>query len=132
MFERDYLMKLLAQFFLAIANSMRRRVEEHDPEGAAELLEAAIGEATDFDAAVLLSLSPGSIASVMQVSGADPSVMEYVGRGLLLASRYREEAGDTSLSELRAKQAYALAQAYGFDISDDGVDALLQEAVGSE
>ena len=57
--------------------------------------------------------SPESIASVMQVSGTDPRVTEYVARTLLLASGYLREANEQALADLRAQQAHAIAEAYG-------------------
>ena len=69
MLEQDYLMRILLQFAEAIRRSWARSVEDRDPRDAANMLERAIGDATDIDGATLLSLSPESIASVMQVSG---------------------------------------------------------------
>ena len=86
MLEQDYLMRILLQFAEAIRRSWSRAVEDRDPRDAANMLERAVGDATDIDGATLLSLSPESIASVMQVSGVDPRVSEYIARSLLLAS----------------------------------------------
>lgn len=65
MLEQDYLMRILLQFAEAIRRSWARSVEDRDPRDAANMLEHAIGDATDIDGATLLSLSPESIASVM-------------------------------------------------------------------
>lgn len=134
MFERDYLMRLIAE----LGAAMRRTLERADgldlsSSDSAKLLEAAIGTATDFDGATLLSLSPESIAQIIQVSGTDPRVTEYVARSLMLCSRYYEEDGDTALAELRAKQARAIAAAYGHDLpedaaTDEAVQAFLEDA----
>ena len=105
MLEQDYLMRILLQFAEAIRRSWSRAVEDRDPRDAANMLERAVGDATDIDGATLLSLSPESIASVMQVSGVDPRVSEYIARSLLLASGYLSEAGEHELSALRAEQA---------------------------
>lgn len=81
------------------------------------------GEATDIDGATLLSLSPESIASVLQVSGTDPHVIEYVVRSLALASVYLRESGDEEqLADLRLQQARALADAYGLYLPDNPED----------
>lgn len=88
------------------------------------MLEDAVGDATDIDGGVLLSLAPESIASVMQVSGVDPRVTEYIARSLLLASGYLYEAGDHTLAEVRASQARAVAEAYGFDLPHDPEELL--------
>ena len=95
MFERDYLMKLILGYFKTIVIVIKQGEKEKDPEGAADLLEQAIGEATEIDGEVLLSLAPESIASVLQVSGTDPKVVGYVAHGLLLAEEV-EKAHDVA------------------------------------
>lgn len=130
MFERDYLMKLILGYFKTIVIVIKQGEKEKDPEGAADLLEQAIGEATEIDGEVLLSLAPESIASVLQVSGIDPKVVGYVAHGLLLEAHYLMLACDFARAELREEQARALASAYGFDLPDDLVEAedILREA----
>lgn len=123
MFERDYLMRLLSQYFEAVRRSIRLAKDDEDPLGAADMLEAAIGKATDIDGDVLLSLAPESIASVMQVSGIDPKVSGFIARGLLLESRYLAQAGDRGRAGLREQQARAVAEAYGINLPD-GADAV--------
>ena len=118
MLTQDYLVRLLMDFAAGIMRSMQRAADHHDPQGAAEMLEAAVGESVDMDGATLLSLSPDSIATIMQVSGVDPAVTEHIARSLMLASSYYDEAGSSALSQLRSAQAQAIASAYGFDISD--------------
>ena len=121
MFEQDYLVHLLLQFFRGLMRANELREEKDDPQAAADLLESAIGEATEMDGATLLSLAPESIATVMQVSGIDLDVTQFVARSLLLESVYLEEAGN-DLSSIRAGQARAIAEAYGFDLPDDPSD----------
>lgn len=130
MFERDYLMKLILGYFKTIVIVIKQGEKEKDPEGAADLLEQAIGEATEIDGEVLLSLAPESIASVLQVSGTDPKVVGYVAHGLLLEAHYLMLACDFARAELREEQARALAAAYGFDLPDDLAEAedILREA----
>ena len=65
MFEQDYLVHLLLQFFRGLMRSNELRQEKDDPQSAADLLESAIGSATEMDGATLLSLAPESIATVM-------------------------------------------------------------------
>lgn len=130
MFERDYLMKLILGYFKTIVIVIKQGEKEKDPEGAADLLEQAIGGATEIDGEVLLSLAPESIASVLQVSGTDPKVVGYVAHGLLLEAHYLMLACDFARAELREEQARALASAYGFDLPDDLAEAedILREA----
>ena len=122
MFEQDYLVRLLLQFFKGLMKSWERMHDQDDPQGAADLLEATIGEAVEMDGASLLALAPESIATVMKVSGIDPDVTQFVARSLLLESVYLEEAGNTSLAAVRAGQARAIAAEYGFDLPDDPSD----------
>ncbi|MCH4221084.1 MAG: hypothetical protein LKF76_04030 [Eggerthellaceae bacterium] len=119
MFEQDYLMRMILQLVAAIRQSMEKAGgEDHDPAAAAELIEAGIASATELDGSVLLSLAPGSIASILQVTGTDPHVVEYVGRSLLLESSYLHETGSNDKADLRAQQARALAHSYGFDLDE--------------
>ena len=118
MIEQDYLMRILLQFAEIIRRSWTKANDEHDPKRAADMLEDAVGQATDLDGGVLLSLSPESIASVMQVSGIDPRVTEHIARSLLLASGYLHEAGEHQLAAVRAEQARAIADAYGLELPD--------------
>lgn len=137
MFQQDYLMKLIMQFIQGIQRSMERASEEdeNDPESAADLLEATIGVATEIDGGVLLSLSPDSIASVLQVSGTDPAVAEYIGRTMFLESDYLHRAGRAEDALLRLEQARALAEVYGFVLDESlggegSMRAFLQEEQG--
>ncbi|WP_270298299.1 hypothetical protein [Eggerthella sinensis] len=130
MLEQDYLMRILLQFAEAIRRSWTRAVEDRDPRDAAHMLEQAVGDATDIDGATLLSLSPESIASVMQVSGVDPRVTEYIARSLLLASGYLREAGGRRPRRRPRDQARALAEAYDLELPDtpEELALLLDEA----
>ena len=136
MLHQDYLMRLIMNLVVAIRRSLEQAQHDHDPETAAATLEAAIGEATDIDGAVLLSLTPESIASILQVSGTDPGVIEYLSRSMLLASKYHAEAGNADVAALRESQAFALAEAYGINlalepVSPEELDRLFDEFVAS-
>lgn len=122
MFEQDYLVHLLMQFFRGLMRSHELKEEKDDPQAAADMLEGAIGEAVEMDGATLLSLAPESIAQVMQISGIDPNVTQFVARSLLLESVYLAEAGNDSLSIVRAGQARAIAAEYGFELPSDPSD----------
>lgn len=130
MLEQDYLMRIVLQFAEMIRRSWTKAHDERDPKSAADMLEDAVGEATDIDGGVLLSLAPESIASVMQVSGVDPRVTEYIARSLLLASGYLREAGQHQLADVREAQARAVAAAYDIELpaSVEDLEDLLSEA----
>lgn len=115
MLERDYLLRLIAIFFKAVQQSLRMD-KDADPLESAELLEAAIGESVDMDANVFLSLSPDSIATILDISGTDPRVTGYLARTMLLEASYLEKAARPELAELRRAQAHAIADAYGIEI----------------
>lgn len=119
MFEQDYLMRMILQLIEAINRSMERARGERGTGVAAELLDEAIGAATEIDGEVLLNLAPASIADILSVSGTDPAVIEYVAHSLSLSSQYWREAGDARKADLRAAQADALARSYGFEIQGD-------------
>lgn len=119
MFERDYLMRVIALFAEAVRRSWTQAKEKDDPRGAADSLEAAIGDATDIDGSILLSLAPESIAGVMQVSGVDPKVTGQIARSLILEAGYLEDAGDDELAALRREQGRAIADAYGIDLPSE-------------
>lgn len=123
MFERDYLMRLILGYFKTIVLVVRRSDKEKDPEGAAEMLERAIGEAVEIDGDALLSLEPESMTSILEVSGTDPKVIGYVAHGLLLESHYLMLAFDFAKAELRERQARALAVTYGVDLPESPEEA---------
>lgn len=131
MFEQDYLMRIFLQLAEIIRRSWTRAGKEHDPQGAADMLEDAIGDAADMDADVLLTLSPDSVAGILQVSGTDPRVAERIARSLLLASGYRTQAGQGELAEVRLGQARAVAAAFGVDLPESAQDmaSLLDDAL---
>lgn len=122
MFEQDYLMRQFLMFFKALTRSWEQMHEEKDPLAAAETLEEAISAATDIDGAALLKLAPDSIASIMQVTGIDPQLVEYLSRSMLLESVYLNQGGNGELASVRDAQARAIADAYGFGLPDDPSD----------
>ena len=123
MFEQDYLMKLLLAFYQAMFKSLRRVTDEdEDPKEAADTLDEVVGNVVGMDGTSLLSLTPESVAGVLQVSGTDPRVTEFIARSLLLSSEYLTQAKQGALASLRVEQARAIADAYGIDLPDDATD----------
>lgn len=124
-------MRMLAQLIEGIVRTMELKRGDKDPKAAAESLDQVIGQATDIDGSILLGLSPDSIADILQVSGTDPGVVEFVARSLILAAEYLEEAGDLALSNLRREQGLALIKAFGLDVdlsltAEDAMEAYLE------
>ena len=123
MFEQDYLMRMLLALFEAMNRAAERaQGQDADPRESAKMLEDAISNAVEMDGAVLLSLSPESIAQVMSVSGVDPNITQFVARSMLLESVYLAESHQNQLAALRTAQARAIADAYGFDLPEDPSD----------
>lgn len=130
---QDYLMRMFMQLAAAMKESLLRVRGENDPRVAADMLDAAISDATEMDGDLLLCMAPESMAAMLQLSQPDPQLMEYVSRSLLLSSRYSSEAGDSSIAALRRGQAYAVARAFGVDLDESSVsqqelDALFERS----
>lgn len=119
MFEQDYLVRMLVELAAAIRRSLTRSREAKDLEGAVQTLENSITNATDLDGAVLMTLSPESIASVLEVSNADPRVVVYIAHSMQLQAHYLRKLNRDTVADLRDKQAQALAKAYNFDLPDN-------------
>ena len=117
MCERDYLMNLLAQFAQAIGRAIHKAQHERNPIEAGQMLDEAITAATDIDGSIMLTLAPESISMIMNASGVDPYVVEYIARSMDLAGNYYTEGGSAELGTLRKQQAQAVASAYGIDLS---------------
>ena len=122
MLEQDYLMRQFLLFFKGLVRSWEQMEEEEDPLAAADTIEDVISAATDMDGTALLSLAPESIAAIMQVTGIDPRIVEYLSRSMLLESVYLEKGGNIELARVRDAQARAIASSYGFDLPDDPSD----------
>lgn len=118
MLQQDYLLRMIMQFAEAIRQSMQKAQGEHDPRIAAEMLETAVGEATDIDGSILLGLAPESMVQIMQVSGTDNHLIGYIAHSLLLSSLYLQEANEPGRAKLREQQARAVASAYGIALPE--------------
>lgn len=85
MFEQDYLMRIIAQLLGAIRRSMERAAGEEDPDGPRAPSTWRWATPPIWTARRWLSLAPESLASVLQVSGVDPHLTEYIARSLMLS-----------------------------------------------
>lgn len=129
MFTQDYLMRMFMQLAAAMKESLMRAKGKNDPRSAADLLDTAVTDATEMDGSLLLRMAPESMAAMLQLSQPDPQLMEYVSRSLLLSSQYLREAGDASLAELRRAQAFAVADAFGAQLSEESISQEELEAL---
>ena len=132
MIEQDYLMRQILQLVEAMIAARQKKDEELNPAAAADSLESAITAATDLDGVALLSLSPESMAGVMQVSGIDPRLASYIAHSILLESVYLAQANNLSLASLREQQAVALAHAYDIELPSDPTDFEALERMAAE
>ncbi len=124
MLHQDYIVRMLTELASAITRTILTGQNKRSPEESAEMLDEAVGNAVAIDGEAFLALAPESIAQIMQVTGTDPRVSEYVARTVMLASAYLDEAGQAEKALLRRQQALAIAEAYGHDITDmDGTAA---------
>lgn len=122
MIEQDYLMRRLLALFAAIRRSWEKELKHEDPLDSAEQLELALGSAVDFESGLLLSLAPESFSTMVQVSGTDRRLVEFMLRSLAMASQLRAKGNDEAGAALRMAQAQALAQAYGFSDEEWAMD----------
>lgn len=114
--HQDYLMRYIQQFVEALVRSATRVAEQQDFQGAARSLDNAVANAADMDVEVLLGFAPESLASIVNVMGVDPRLVEYMARSLVLAGDYYGRAGNADASLLRVQQGQALANAFGIDL----------------
>ena len=117
MITEDYLMRQLLVFFQALVDAKSRSLNQKDYLGSAEMLENLVGETSSLGSDVFLRLAPESIGTLLQTTGSDPQVTEFMARSLMQAAEYREKAGDVETANLRREQARAIANAYGHDLT---------------
>ena len=135
MFEQDYLMRIIAQLLGAIRRSMERAAGEEIRTGRL-CPRYGPGRCHRSGMARRCSpLAPESLASVLQVSGVDPHLTEYIARSLMLSGRYHGEAGRADMAELRRAQGRAVAAAFGHElgpdpVSDEALEALMTASDG--
>lgn len=129
MIEQDYLLRRLLALFAAIRRSWERELKDEDPIDSAEQLELALASAVDFESGLLLSLAPESFSTMVQVSGTDRRLVEFMLRSLALASQMRARGADDAGAALRLQQAQALAQAYGFSDEEWATDPSSMKAL---
>lgn len=127
MLHQDYLVRMIIQFIEAIRQSMRLARSDKKPRIAAEMLDVAIGEATEIDGGILLSLMPESMVEIMQVSGTDQHLVGYIAHSLQLASYYYAQANESALSYLRDQQAQAVAKAYGIELTQVFSESVVED-----
>lgn len=119
--QQDYLLRMFLQIATAIRESLQRSRGEQDPEAAASLLDQSLEDATEIDGSLLLCMAPETMAAMLQLSQSDPLLMEYVARTVLLSSKYLYDAGEDERASLRKEQAFAVAHAFGIELSEESI-----------
>jgi hypothetical protein len=112
-FENDYIMRMILRLVEAIRRSLDKgytNLEEEEAE-----LERAIGDAVDMDPQLLLSLTPESVVSMLQLGSFDAKLGGYVVRALFYEADLLEEQERFGSADLRRAQAQAIAKAYNID-----------------
>lgn len=119
MLHRDYLVRMIQMGIEAILKAIHVRTD-NEPDLACETIEQMLGSVTEMDPEVLLSLSPESIGTILDLGGAmNDSVAEIVVRGLVLESDVlAREKNDPALAELRFEQARGIATTFHLDFED--------------
>ena len=119
MLHRDYLVRMIQMGIEAILKAIHVRTD-NEPDLACETIEQMLGSVTEMDPEVLLSLSPESIGTILDLGGAmNDSVAEVVVRGLVLESDVlAREKNDPALAELRFEQARGIATTFHLDFED--------------
>jgi len=126
MLQHDYIMRAIVQLAVAIREALQNnKGGVRDSQASRDQLEEVIGVAADMDSSILLSLSPESVASMLQLGATDSSVAEYIVHALMLDADYLEGDGYRELALLRRQQAIAITEAYDFPYAQDRLPALL-------
>jgi hypothetical protein len=119
MLQRDYLMRMIQLAIQAIIDAVHLR-DEQKPELSVDKIEGMLGEIADMDPGVLLSLSPDSIGTMLDLGGVmTDSLAETFVRGLVLeADILRNEKNDPQLADLRIAQAKGIARTFELDFDE--------------
>ncbi|MDR1015955.1 MAG: hypothetical protein LBL67_00585 [Coriobacteriales bacterium] len=124
MFQRDYLMRMIAELIDAVIRSIKRQYP--DAKAAIQGIEGEIGRVTDSDHNLLLSMAPDSMVAYLDLGHFQADSAEYVVRSLYYLSDLYAKQGDHSSANLRALQADKLSARYqlGIDASSASADQL--------
>lgn len=104
---------------LQLTRALRRSITRSDPSSESEIgnIEGKVAEALDLDPRLMFSLEPESLVSILQLGNVDPNLAIFAVRSIYYVSDLFEENEDLEKAELRRRQADAIAQAYGIEVS---------------
>lgn len=125
MLQRDYILVLLEDFVASVVPRLRLVVRDGDLDAAAEA-ERDLAGLLDLDASCALALSPKSLVTMTRLSGVGETVAGHAAFVLDVLARAYARAGMGEVADLRAAQARAMAEAFGWDMSvvPEGLEGL--------
>lgn len=131
MLQRDYILVLLEDFVASVVPRLRLVVRDGDLDAAAEA-ERDLAGLLDLDASCALALSPESLVTMTRLSGVGETVAGHAACVLDVLARAYARAGMAEVADLRAAQARAMAEAFGWDMSDvpEGLEGLREAPAG--
>ncbi|MCL2806970.1 MAG: hypothetical protein FWD27_02200 [Coriobacteriia bacterium] len=115
MFENDYIMRMILQLTRVLRRSLFQ--EYATPDMEIRDIEGRVAEALDLDPRLMFKLEPESLVSLLQLGNVDPKLAIYAVRSIYYESDLLEEQGDLERAELRRRQADAIAEAYGIEVT---------------
>ncbi|MCL2632520.1 MAG: hypothetical protein FWD45_05500 [Coriobacteriia bacterium] len=114
MFENDYIMRMILQYLRFLRQALQQK--HKDPREAAMDIEQQIGQAVNIDSSLLFSLSPDSMVAMLELSGYDQRLAEYMVRAMALNASLLEQAGFINQADLRRQQLEALILSFRLEI----------------
>ena len=114
MLRQDYILRMIAQLTDSISAALNKS-QLGLSQDAITGLEEGVGLALEMSPETVFSLAPESISTILSISNVDESVAVYVVYAIKRIVAIYEEEGDPR-AELRAAQAQAIADFYGFPV----------------
>jgi hypothetical protein len=112
MLQHDYIVDLIQNFVAAITAALKGALM-HGDKPSLELAESSVAELLDLDKETAFSLSPGSLVTMMQLSGIGDSTAGYVSYALRRIGDAYAKDGESDVAAVRRAQSNAIADAFG-------------------
>jgi len=105
---------MILQYLRFLRQALQQK--HKDPREAAMDIEQQIGQAVNIDSSLLFSLSPDSMVAMLELSGYDQRLAEYMVRAMALNASLLEQAGFINQADLRRQQLEALILSFRLEI----------------
>ena len=132
MLQRDYILALLEDFVSTVVPCLRKAFL-HDDLSSVHEVEQELAGLLDLDASCALALTPDSLVTMTRLSGIGDSLAGYAAYVLTALADVYDQTSNSELAELRRAQGRAMAQAFGWDLSEvpEGFDEIsnIQESL---